>query len=79
MYEICEENSLTYTFGFSTNARLKTLTEGLMQRAVEEYEQTKQKAACLTALTYQCDSWSHARTVIPRPSATPEEPISALS
>jgi hypothetical protein len=66
MYEICEENSLTYTFGFSTNARLKTLTEGLMQRAVEEYEQTKQKARLFDCFTYQCDSWSHARTVIPK-------------
>jgi len=66
MYEICEENGLTYTFGFSTNARLKKLTEGLMQRAVEEYEQTKQKARLFDCFTYQCDSWPHARTVIPK-------------
>src|SRR5260221_5886803 len=30
MYKICEENSLSYTFGFSTNARLKKRTETLM-------------------------------------------------
>ena len=32
MYDICEKNGLTYTFGFSTNLRLKKLTENLMQR-----------------------------------------------
>jgi len=66
MYEVCEENGLTYTFGFSTNARLKTLTENLMQRAVEEHERTKQKARLFDCFQYQCDSWSHPRTVIPK-------------
>ena len=65
-YEICEENSLTYTFGFSTNARLKTLTEGLMQRAVEEHERTKEKARLFDCFQYQCESWPQARAVIPK-------------
>jgi hypothetical protein len=43
MYETCEKNGLAYTFGFSTNARLKRLTEGLMQQAVEEHGRSKQK------------------------------------
>jgi Transposase DDE domain group 1 len=33
-YEICEQNHLTYTFGFATNARLKELTADLMRQAV---------------------------------------------
>ena len=64
MYETCENNGLTHTFGFSTNARLKKLTEGLMQRAVEQYERTKQKARLFECFQYQCDSWSHPRTVV---------------
>jgi len=64
MYDICEGNGLTYTFGFSANARLKKLTEGLMQRAVEEFDRTKQKARMFECFQYKCDSWSHARTVI---------------
>ncbi len=64
MYEICEENGLTYTFGFSTNPRLKKRTEGLMQRAVEGHQQSKQKRRLFECLQYQCDSWSHPRTVI---------------
>ena len=64
MYQICEENGLSYTFGFATNARLKKLTEALMQRAVEHYEQTRQKARLFECFQYQCDSWAHPRTVI---------------
>jgi hypothetical protein len=64
MYEVCEENSLTYTFGFSTNPRLKKLTEGLMNQAVEQYAQFKQKQRLFDCYDYQCDSWPHSRRVI---------------
>jgi hypothetical protein len=64
MYQVCEENGLTYTFGFSANVRLKKLIEELMQRAVEHYERTKQKARLFECFPYQCDSWSHSRTVV---------------
>src|SRR5436305_6440340 len=64
MYEICEKNGLTYTFGFATNAQLKQLTEGLMEQAVRQYEQTKQKQRLFECFQYQCDSWSHPRTVV---------------
>jgi hypothetical protein len=64
MYEICEENNLTYTFGFSTNARLRKLTEGLMEQAVERYEQSKQKQRLFDCFDYQCDSWKSPRRVV---------------
>jgi hypothetical protein len=64
MYETCENNSLTYTFGFSTNPRLKRLTEALMQRAVGEHGKTKQKQRLFECFQYKCDSWSFPRTVI---------------
>jgi hypothetical protein len=64
MYEICEKNGLTYTFGFATNPRLKRLTEGLMQRAVDEHGKTKQKQRLFDCFQYKCDSWSAARTII---------------
>ena len=64
MYEVCEENHLTYTFGFSTNARLKKLTETLMQQAVEGYAQTKEKQRLFECFDYQCDSWDQKRKVI---------------
>lgn len=64
MYEVCEENNLLYTFGFSTNTRLKKLTEDLMHRAVEGYEQSKQKQRLFDCFQYKCNSWEHQRTVI---------------
>ena len=64
MYEICEENGLTYTFGFASNERLKRITEGLMNDAVKQYGQTKDKARLFDCFQYQCDSWDHARTVV---------------
>jgi hypothetical protein len=64
MYKTCEQNGLSYTLGFSTNPRLRKLTEALMQRAVEQYELTKQKARLFECFQYQCDSWEHPRAVI---------------
>jgi hypothetical protein len=64
MYDICEQNRLTYTFGFSANARLKRLTEDLMNQAVEQYGQLKQKQRLFDCFDYQCDTWNHPRKVI---------------
>lgn len=64
MYDICEENGLFYTLGFSSNVRLKKLTEPLMNRAVSQYEQTKEKARLFECFGYQCDSWPHPRNVV---------------
>ncbi len=64
MYEVCEENGLTYTFGFATNARLKKLTEGLMHHAVERYDTTQQKQRLFDCFDYQCESWNHPRRLI---------------
>jgi hypothetical protein len=64
MYDVCEENGLTYTLGFSTNVRLKKLTEELMTQAVAGYESTKEKQRLFACFDYQCDSWDRARKVI---------------
>ncbi|MGD0768690.1 MAG: IS1380 family transposase [Tepidisphaeraceae bacterium] len=64
MYEVCEQNGLTYTFGFSTNARLKTLTEGLMEQAVERYEQSQQKQRLFDCFQYQAETWGRTRTLV---------------
>jgi len=61
---ICEENGLSYTLGFSSNVRLKKLTEALMQRAVELHQHSKTKARLFECFYYQCDSWPHPRLII---------------
>ncbi|HYU45795.1 MAG TPA: IS1380 family transposase [Terriglobales bacterium] len=64
MYQICEQNRLTYTLGFATNPRLKKLTGDLMKRAVELHEQTGKKARLFQCFQYQCNTWDHPRAVI---------------
>jgi len=64
MYDVCEQNDLTYTLGFSSNARLKKLTANLMARAVEQFKQTGKKARLFECFQYTCDSWRSPRTVI---------------
>src|SRR4029453_18856786 len=59
-----EENRLTYTLGFSTNQRLKGLTEALMNQAVGRYQQSKQKQRLFDCFDYQADTWDHPRRVI---------------
>jgi hypothetical protein len=64
MYDVCEENGLTYTLGFTSNPRLKRMTEDLMTRAVTQYGQTRQKARLFQCFQYQCDTWPAPRTVL---------------
>ena len=79
MYEVCEENGLTYTFGFSTNPRLKKLTEGLMQpgrravRAIQSRNSGCSIASIISAIHGRIRAGSS-----PRPSATNREPTCAL-
>ena len=64
MYDVCEGNELTYTLGFSSNAKLKRLTADLMARAVERFKRTGRKARPFECFQYQCKDWPHARTVV---------------
>lgn len=64
MYRVCEENSLSYTFGLTSNPRLKTRAASLLQRAVEQFETTGEKQRLFTVFDYQADTWERPRTVI---------------
>jgi hypothetical protein len=64
MYDACERNGLTYTFGFSASVPLKQRTEGLMRQAAGQYGRTKEKARLFECFPYQCESWPHRRTVV---------------
>lgn len=64
MYTICEKNGLSYTLGFSSNARLKPMTQGLMNRAVELHQRSGSKARLFECFEYRCDTWDRPRAVI---------------
>ena len=64
MDTVCEANNLTYTFGFSTNNRLRTTTEPLMAQTVQPYTPTGLKQRLFTCFEDQADRWEPSRTVV---------------
>jgi hypothetical protein len=64
MMDCCEEQGFSYTFGLRTNARLKTIAQPLMDKAVRRYERTGKKQRLFMRFKYQAESWPHERTVI---------------
>ena len=64
MYEVCETNGLFYTFGFSSNSRLKRMTDDLEEQAEKQFEETKLKARLFNCFQYKCDDWAFARAVV---------------
>ena len=64
MYETCEQNRLSFTFGIAANARLKRQAQDLLAKAEAEYERTGVKQRLFTFFDYQADSWDRKRTII---------------
>jgi hypothetical protein len=64
MYQVCEDNGLSYTFGLATNERIKRVAAPLLERAVTLYEQTGVKRRLFTSFFYAAESWPHERLVI---------------
>jgi Transposase DDE domain group 1 len=64
MYEVCERLSVWYTFGIGMNPRLKRESDDLLAEAVAGYEQTGEKQRLFTAISYQAQGWSQARSVV---------------
>lgn len=64
MYDVCERNGWTYTFGIATNERLKAAAQPLLDEAVRRYAETGEKQRLFAFFAYQAQSWDHPRTVI---------------
>ena len=65
IYEYCEKESIGYTIGLISNARLEALAEALLQRAVRESEQREaQKVRLVADGTYRAGGWDRQRRVI---------------
>ena len=64
MYEVCEKNGISYTFGIAGNSRLQAYAQGLMNQAKAQYEQTGEKQRLFTAFSYRAESWDRYRTII---------------
>lgn len=64
MYDVCENNGISYTFGIAGNKRLQAYAQGLMDQARAQYEQTGEKQRLFTAFSYRAESWERHRTIV---------------
>lgn len=64
MYQVCEEENLSYTFGLSANNILKARTDDLLTQAVAAFTATPTPVRCFDVFAYQAESWPVARTVV---------------
>jgi hypothetical protein len=62
----CEEQGISYVFGFARNQRLRRLIEPHLQEAAQQHQATHQPVRVFTEFLYETttDSWSRARRVI---------------
>ena len=72
MYDVCRELRLSYTFGIGVNARLRAMSDGLMNEALEEYKKTGETQRMFMLVDYQARSWSEPQPVVIKVEANSE-------
>jgi len=71
LYEACEHLQVDYTIGLGMNAVLNRHSEGLLAKALEEYEKTEKSQRLFTVFPYQAGTWPESRTVVVKCEAGP--------
>jgi hypothetical protein len=69
MYRVCERLSIDYLFGIAANAVLKRASDALLEKAVQNYAQTKTAQRLFDAFWYQARTWDRPRWVIVKAEA----------
>lgn len=64
MYAVCERLRLLYSLGLSVNNVLKVAADPLLQRAVSQFEETREPQRLFTQFLYRAGSWKDPRCVI---------------
>jgi hypothetical protein len=72
MYDVCRELRLSYTFGIGVNARLRAVSDDLMNEALGEYKKTGESQRLFLLVDYQARSWSEPQPVVIEVEANPE-------
>jgi hypothetical protein len=72
MYDLCERDGHTYTFGLSTNPKLKAWAEPLVRKAVRAYTLTTSKQRVFAFRRYQAQTWGTPRTVVAKAECSAE-------
>lgn len=64
VYDACERLDIQYTIGIGMNARLKKLSDPLLEEAVKRFEVTGQPQRLFCAFWYRAKSWPAQRWVV---------------
>lgn len=64
MYAMCEKLEIDFTIGIGMNTTLKTLSDDLLQHAVEQFEATDEPQRQFCAFWYRAKSWPAQRWVV---------------
>src|SRR5271157_6304765 len=64
MYDVCQEQRLSYTFGIGMNSRLRDLSDDLLKTVVADYEKTGHPQRLFLADRYQAGSWPASQTIV---------------
>lgn len=64
MFEWCEKNDVSYITGIGRNDRLQVKSAVLRQKALDQFEETKDKQRLFDAFHYSAKTWSKERRVI---------------
>ena len=63
-YRLCERLDIEYSIGLDMNPVLKRNSEELLERAVEQCEETSQPQRLFTGFDYQAGTWEQPRWVV---------------
>lgn len=72
MYRLCENDGHTYTFGLTTNSKLKGWAQPLVHRAAREYARTGRKQRLFAFRWYRARTWDRRRVVVAKAECGPE-------
>src|SRR5262249_12778194 len=64
VYKTCEDLGITFTIGLGMNARLKKLSEELLDQAVKAYAETQKPQRLFLPVEYRAESWPALRPVV---------------
>jgi DDE family transposase len=69
MYAVCERLGIDYLFGIAANAVLKRVSEALLEKAVQNYADSKVPQRLFDAFWYQAGTWDQPRWIIVKAEA----------
>lgn len=69
MFAVCERLGVEYLFGISANAVLKRTSDALLEKAVQNYAQSKTPQRLFDAFWYRAKKWDRPRWIIVKAEA----------